>query len=91
MGIPVVAPNFGPFQYLVKDRTNGLLYQPDSIERLADTIDEALDDRTLYARLQVGAAQTGRELSGAQVNFFDAIKSAFEYIEHERTHPQRAA
>ena len=44
MGLPVIAPNFGPFPYLVKDRVNGLLYVPDSVEQLGRTIDLLLDD-----------------------------------------------
>jgi len=86
MGVPVIAPNFGPFPYLIKDRANGLLYQADSVEGLSAKIDEALDDAELYGRLRMGAERSSRELSSAQVNFFEAIKSAFEHAENSPNH-----
>lgn len=89
MGVPVIAPNFGPFPYLVKDRVNGLLYQVDSVEDLGAKISNGLDDVELYKRLRAGADKTGRELSDARVNFYDAIKSAFEYSEIASTLPRQ--
>jgi glycosyltransferase involved in cell wall biosynthesis len=86
-GIPVIAPDFGPFPYLVKNGVNGLLYQVDSVEDLGAKIANGLDDVELYERLRAGAEKTGRELRNARVNFYDAIKSAFEYSESGSTQP----
>ena len=38
MGIPVIAPDFGPFPYLVKHNVNGLLYKPDSVNDLQNKL-----------------------------------------------------
>ena len=32
VGIPIVAPDFGPFPYLISHEQNGLLFKTDSIE-----------------------------------------------------------
>lgn len=34
----VIAPNFGPFPYLIKDGVNGLLYQSESVSDLRNKI-----------------------------------------------------
>ena len=36
MGVPVIAPNFGPFPFLVKHGENGLLFEPDSSHDIQD-------------------------------------------------------
>ena len=36
IGIPLIAPKFGPFEYLIKDHENGLFYTPDSPKSLQE-------------------------------------------------------
>jgi len=75
---PVIAPNFGPFPYLVRDGKNGLLYEPDSISSLRDSIDHLLRDQALYRTVCGGAAETSEELQKPSVNFSQAMKNAFD-------------
>lgn len=76
MGRPVIAPDFGPFPYLVKHKMNGLLYTPDSPEDLGRKISQILEDETLYERLCKGAERSGRELKQASTSFSDALRRA---------------
>jgi glycosyltransferase involved in cell wall biosynthesis len=77
MGKPVIAPDFGPFPYLVKHERNGLMYKADSVEDLSRQISRALDDHDLYERMCAGATDTGARLREPPVSFLEAIKSAF--------------
>ena len=80
MGKPVVAPDFGPFPFLVQHGTNGLLFESDSVEDLRRKIFQLLDDEALYRRLEAGAAESSRLLQLARVNFGGAVRSAFELV-----------
>lgn len=51
MGLPVVAPDFGPFPYLVQDNVNGLLYKPNSRDDLRDKIILLLTGNDRYIRI----------------------------------------
>lgn len=77
MGIPVIAPAFGPFPYLVKDRINGLLFIPDSVPDLRKKIHELVHDRVLYTRLRQGAQQAGKEILEPATTFYQAVQWAF--------------
>ncbi|MEO5703109.1 MAG: glycosyltransferase family 4 protein [Gammaproteobacteria bacterium] len=77
MKIPVIAPNFGPFPYLVQHGVNGLLFSPDSIDDLRSQINAALDDPALYARLRDGALETSKKLLDPPVTFYKAVEWAF--------------
>ena len=80
LGIPVVAPGFGPFPYLVRDGVNGLLYRPDSIDELEETIRNALVDEALYRTLANGAKQSGRELLQPKVSYSQALGMALTQV-----------
>ncbi len=77
MGKPVIAPDFGPFPYLVTHERNGLLYKADSVEDLSRHISRVLDDQDLYERLCFGAVETGAKLREPPVSFLEAVESAF--------------
>jgi len=77
LGIPVIAPDFGPFPYLVQDEYNGLLFKTDSVEDLSAQISRALDDHDLYERMCAGARATGNRLRETPVSFSEAVKCAF--------------
>ncbi len=78
LGKPVIAPNNGPFPFLVKDNQNGLLFHPDSIDDLNAKINQIVDNEELYARLKKGAEDTGKILMKASVNFSKAVVAAFK-------------
>ncbi len=77
MGIPVIAPNFGPFPYLVNNEVNGLLYQVDSIAELKQKIHLSIHDDTLYEKLREGAQVTAKRLIHPALTFGEAIERAF--------------
>ena len=57
MGIPVVAPNAGPFPFMIQDGFNGLLFKPDSVEDMRIKIEMLINDPPLRDRLSVGAKE----------------------------------
>lgn len=80
-GVPVVAPNFGPFPHLVEDRVNGLLYIPDSVEGLKECMRILLNDESLYMALKEGARKSGRKLINPRMTFGEAVLTAFSASE----------
>ncbi len=76
MGTPVIAPNFGPFPYLIDDYYNGILYKPDDVPGLANAMDQLIEDRNLLEKLKRGAAMTGDKLKKTSRSFSDAIQIA---------------
>jgi glycosyltransferase involved in cell wall biosynthesis len=80
LGVPVVAPDFGPFPYAVRHLVNGLLFEAGSCEALRHSLALALQPETL-GRLRQGAAFCGRELLKSQQNFAKAVDSTFAAAE----------
>lgn len=81
MGKPVVAPEFGPFPYLVVNECNGLLFQPDSVQDLRAKLTKAIYDEKLYAKMKTGAECSGKKLRQATLNFGGALRDAFGGID----------
>lgn len=77
MGVPVIAPDFGPFPFLVKHGENGLLYEPDSVCDLSIKIHSLLDNISLYESLCEGARRSSKALRTQGPNFSEAVKLAF--------------
>jgi len=77
MGIPVVAPDFGPFPYLVEHNINGLLYAPDSVKDLESSILKCVANSELYTKLKAGAQISGQALLDAPTVFSSAVSNAF--------------
>ena len=80
LGVPVVAPDFGPFPYAVQHLVNGLLFEPGSRESLRQMLASALQGGTTD-RLREGAARSGRELLASQQSFANAVDSTFAAVE----------
>lgn len=79
LGKPVVAPDFGPFPYLVQPGQNGLLFEPDSTASLRHAIETMLEDAERYSRLCAGAARSAARLRASSgPNFYQAVRAAFE-------------
>lgn len=75
MGVPVIAPAFGPFPFLIKNGRNGLLYTPDSIDDLQRTLLVSLNPQThekLVERAKSGAAL----LQSSNLSYGEAVKKA---------------
>jgi glycosyltransferase involved in cell wall biosynthesis len=76
LGTPVIAPDFGPFPYLVKHARNGLIYAPDSVQALAQALQVLIDEPDLLARLQDGARRSGAELAQPEHTFLSRLLEA---------------
>ena len=76
VGTPVIAPDFGPFPYLVKHARNGLIYAPDSAQALAQALQVLIDEPDLLARLQDGARRSGAELAQPEHTFLSRLREA---------------
>ena len=79
LGVPVIAPGFGPFPFLVSDQINGLLFEPNSVTGLSDSIDRLLSDSDLLKKLQDGAMSTAQQLRQPQTTFHAALTNAFDF------------
>lgn len=75
-GRPVVAPNFGPFPYVVQNGGNGLLYYPDSVADLRNKLRRLLDDPALLAHLTAGAEASGSHYLVPERSFVTALQQA---------------
>jgi glycosyltransferase involved in cell wall biosynthesis len=77
LGVPVIAPDFGPFRYLVQHNKNGLLFKPDSVPDLRDCINMILDNEALHLELKRNIKEFSEKLINPPVTFHHAIVSAF--------------
>ena len=76
LGVPVIAPDFGPFPYAVRHQVNGLLFEAGRSDALRQSLALALQPETI-ARLRQGAAATGRDLLASQLSFAKAVDLTF--------------
>ncbi len=76
-GIPVVAPDAGPFPYLVKNGVNGLLFEQDSVAGLASAIRRLITEPGLRASLSENAFRDRHQLIEPEVRFGGAVTKAF--------------
>jgi glycosyltransferase involved in cell wall biosynthesis len=76
VGVPVIAPDFGPFPYLVQHEQNGLLYTTDIVQSLSDAMLLMLSDTELKSRLTQGAKTTGMALASANQSFHTVLQKA---------------
>lgn len=78
LGKPVIAPDYGPFAYLIKDGVNGLLFKPESIPDLQNKIELALSNNELYEKLRKGAIESGNALLNSARTFREALDQSFK-------------
>lgn len=84
VGVPVIAPDFGPFPYLIEHGVNGLLYKPDSIQELRSSIERIVGNKDLADTLRDGARITSNELRRRRPSFGEATQTAFQTCELRR-------
>jgi len=77
VGTPVVAPNYGPFPYMVEDQKDGLLHEPDNIDDLSEALAQLISDSLFYAEIQRGAQKKGKLWRTTTLSFSTAIKGIF--------------
>lgn len=73
LGKPVIAPNFGPFPYLVHHGINGLLYKADCVTDLQSCLYTIVHDGELYIRLQQGAHESRKDILANKQGYFEAL------------------
>jgi len=77
-GTPVVAPDYGPFPYLVRHRENGMLFNPGDAVDLYNKLSEIVSDNSLSNSLRTEAKVTGDALRTPPLTFSAALDRAFE-------------
>jgi len=77
-GLPAIAPNFGPYPYYIDQNTNGLLYEPNSCDDLANKIALVVNDNDFHRRLSDGALKFSKNIIDPKTSFGSAISEAFE-------------
>lgn len=90
VGTPVVAPDYGPFPYMVKHEDNGLLYTPDDVPALAQALRRVLREPGLRDRLEAGARQWGRHFMHPDTTFAKAMSRVFGRPSTGSTHRVQA-
>lgn len=75
VGTPVIAPDYGPFPYLVQHEQNGLLYPSDSIPGLQAALERYFTEQGLRSRLELGAVQSGAALVKPRLSFSAAVRT----------------
>lgn len=78
MGVPVVAPNAGPFPFLVKDGVNGLLFAQDSVPELTSALKRLATEPELRTVLADQAFRDRHQLMEPKLRFGAAQSKAFE-------------
>jgi glycosyltransferase involved in cell wall biosynthesis len=77
LGVPVVAPRFGPFPYAIEHDVNGLLFEPGSSEALCRSLAQITARDGALDRLRHGAIESGQRLLAAHRGFASAVDSTF--------------
>jgi glycosyltransferase involved in cell wall biosynthesis len=77
LGVPVVAPDFGPFPFGVRRDVDGLLYEPGDRQALTECLSRIVLDEDLRSRLRRGAAQSAAALVRSHNSFARAVDAAF--------------
>lgn len=76
-GTPVVAPKFGPFNYLVEDGVNGLFYHPENIADLTGKLETLILDEKLLNKLGGGAKTWGSGVLESKQDYIDVLPRVF--------------
>lgn len=84
LGVPVVAPNFGPFPYAIQHGVNGLLFEPGNVDALRQSLLQLAQQDGTLVRLRRGAVESGKDLLAAHRSFASAVDSIFELSAGQR-------
>jgi glycosyltransferase involved in cell wall biosynthesis len=84
VGVPVIAPQAGPFPFMITRGVNGLLFEVNSVTDLRRTLEQILDDTLLRASLARGALEYENRRAASCITFGDALNSTLSIIDHGR-------
>lgn len=85
LGIPIIAPDYGAFRYLVIDGGNGLFYEPDNIDDLSLKISYLVDNAAYRTQLGKNAKKLGNELKEPEKTFLQALEQSYNRTQHYNT------
>ena len=77
LGIPLIAPEFGPFEHLIKDRVNGLFYKANSVDDLHNKL-KLMQNTELRNTLAQGTAKYSKNRNTNRLSYGDAVKQSVE-------------
>jgi glycosyltransferase involved in cell wall biosynthesis len=77
LGVPVVAPRFGPFPFAVEHGRNGLLYEPGNVEALRKCLEVIVEGTETRRQLKGGAVASATSFMIAPTGFANAVDMAF--------------
>lgn len=76
LGIPVVAPNTGPFPYVLEHEREGLLYKADDVESLRQALARLIEDEAFHQQCASNALLTAKQLRNPEITFSGALAHA---------------
>lgn len=85
LGVPVVAPDYGPFPFLVRDGDNGLLYRAGDVDALRQALDVVCRQPDRVAQLRQGAWRSSDRLRFPERTFSHAVDEAFAAADRAAT------
>lgn len=77
LGVPVIAPNFGPFPYGIRHGVDGLLFEAGNRRALAECLSRVAREEQLLQRLRAGAQASAQRIANERSGFAYAIDCAF--------------
>ena len=89
-GVPVAASNLGSLAELVKEGSNGFLFQANCPEQIAVVVRNAWADRKGLEKVATGARRSFLD-SYTEDASFEALLSIYEEAKAERTNRKRSA
>ena len=78
-GVPVVQPATGAYPEIIQQTGGGVLYNPDTVEKLGDTICETIEDSKKIREMSIrGKAAVKEKLSS--VNMAEKLLKSYNEI-----------
>lgn len=77
LGVPVIAPNFGPFPYGIRAGVDGLLFAPADPVAMSACMTRIVTEPQLLSTLRAGAAESALSLKSTSTGFAKAVEQAF--------------
>jgi len=78
-GIPLVATDINGCNEVIKDRKNGILIKPKSVESLVDGISLLVENKQLYNRIK-NSVRESIEARYSQIFFWESLKNELESL-----------
>lgn len=80
MGVPVIGPNAGPFQFMIKNNVNGLLFDVNSVADLRKKIKCIVTETNLRDELSKGALKWEEKRDNSLNTFGEALRLAHDEV-----------